>query len=174
MCCTCACLGLRSSVGDHCTPRDHTQWWRLTYGPQCRTADFYADAGVPCPPNRALADHFIHSMNTDFQKEAATFADSAAAAVPPEGAAKADSAIVPVATGKTLAATAGSGAHGGACSMARLPPAVANAQEGIKALRSRFEACRRVRALPPSVPPIALHTGRHPLEPSVQDVPAGR
>ena len=42
----------------------------------CRAGDFYSRAGVACPPCRALADHFLFAINTDFQDIAVDFAHS--------------------------------------------------------------------------------------------------
>jgi hypothetical protein len=48
----------------------------------CRAGQFYADAGVPCPLHRALADHLIFTMNTDFNAIARDFATTSKEAQP--------------------------------------------------------------------------------------------
>lgn len=104
-----------------------------------RAGQFYTDAGVPCPRHRALADHFLFSMNTDFIKAASDFASSSD----------------PLHLAGSSAG--GGGGDGGEPSPSFLPgmpaavasssamPPPADAAEGIERLRTHFEGTQRVR-----------------------------
>jgi hypothetical protein len=86
---------------------------------------FYADAGLPCPPNRAMADHFIFSMNTDFKKVARDFMEDEN-----DGDIESFMPYLP---------------RGAAAALA-LPTTIADAERGIEVLRKRFESNVRVRS----------------------------
>lgn len=45
----------------------------IYFGEASKAQEFYSLARLPCPEHRSLAEHFIHCMNTDFEKEAADF-----------------------------------------------------------------------------------------------------
>lgn len=93
-----------------------------------RAGQFYADAGLPCPVNRAMADHFLFCMNTDFKRVAADFSDA------PQGQSDIEGFLpfLPGGAGEKLA-------RGNS---------VTDAEESIVALRDTFE--KRQRVCPPA------------------------
>eukprot|EP00892_Ulva_mutabilis_P010291 jgi/Ulvmu1/7634/UM038_0061.1 len=52
-----------------------SQGQMVFFGEAARAGQFYSDAGLPCPVNRAMADHFLFCMNTDFKRVAQDFTD---------------------------------------------------------------------------------------------------
>lgn len=102
--------------------------------PSCRAGAFYEQAGVPCPTSRALPDHFLFAMNTDFKKVADDFKvaqrESGGSRQFPE---------LPLPEGQEASSN----------SKAGLPGVLDNdAEEGIANLRERYEKVERVRLLP--------------------------
>lgn len=118
----------------------------------CRAGQFYADAGVPCPPNRALADHFIFAMNKDFERQAKDFDN----APPSESDLESFKPFLPP----------------GAIDTQLQPSCVANplwgkddkasATKSIQALRSAFETRQRVCTCPvaPRLVPVSPAAAR--------------
>lgn len=98
----------------------------------CRAGQFYSDAGLPCPVNRAMADHFLFCMNTDFKRVAQDFTDSADAEKDIDG-------FLPY-------------LPGGAANKLTRVGSVADADQSIITLRDAFEKTQRVR------PPLRLRS----------------
>lgn len=97
----------------------------------CRAGQFYSDAGLPCPVNRAMADHFLFCMNTDFKRLAQDFTDN--------GETQKDIEVfLPY-------------LPGGAADKLTRGDSLTDADQSIVTLRDAFEKKQRVR--PPPCPP---------------------
>ena len=133
-CCACVHGNDRTLVGH----------WAVSQavGIACSAGQFYANAGVPCPPNRALADHFVFSMNTDFKKVAQDFTSASADAGPADALSDMESFLPFLPDGVQPQA-----AGGGAAAADRSAMVAGDAERGIAALRDHFEASQRVRLL---------------------------
>lgn len=95
---------------------------------------------MPCPPNRALADHFIFAMNTDFKKVAKDFVAGGKPKI--DGLESTDHAALPKSQGATVCAPPLCGGADGEATPQT------DAEKGIEALRARFEGVDRVRCSP--------------------------
>lgn len=124
----------------------------------CSAEEAYEQAGLPCPPHRTPADHYIFSMNTDFQKFAADFETGNAM---PDLEANSGSLVAPVNAQagikqlrahfdgvlrvRTLCFWASFHLLCGVVVLHVVAPV--NAQAGIKQLRTHFDGALRVRTL---------------------------